>query len=149
MLILEMQNIKKRYTGLINNNYGNVRMDAQCMVRIMNIAIHHELRNYELISSLVRSTTRFLVKVNRKFKFETSFFKFANKNFQAKYTPDKEPVFQKEIDELIKITEDPFEKKAVEFFDVISWLKTKTENKTMEEILSSKAVQESLNRGVM
>ncbi len=134
---------------LINNNYGNVRLDAQCMARIMNIVIHYELGNYELVSSLVRSTNRFLVKVDRKFKFETSFLKFANKNFQDQYSPELKITFQKEIDNLIKITEDPFEKKAVEFFDVISWLKTKTENKTMEEILSSKIVQESLNRGIL
>jgi hypothetical protein len=134
---------------LINNNYGNVRMDAQCMSRIMNIVIHYELGNYEIISSLIRSTNRFLIKVDRKFEFETSFLKFANKHFQNKYYPEQQSSFQNEIDNLTKIAEDPFEKKGIEFFDVISWLKTKTENKTMEEIISGKVTKERFHRGVM
>jgi hypothetical protein len=126
-----------------------VRMDAQCMSRIMNIVIHYELGNYEVISSLIRSTNRFLLKVDRKFKFETSFLKFANKHFQNKYYPEQQGSFQNEIDNLTKITEDPFEKKAIEFFDVISWLKTKTENKPMEELISGKVAKERFHRGVI
>ena len=134
---------------LINNNYGNVRMDLQCMSRIINIAIHYELGNYDLIPSLVRSSNRFLTKVDRKFKAETSFLKFANKNLSEEFSPKMHMNFQKEIDSLTDITKDSFEQKIIEYFDLISWLKTKTENRTMEEIISGKTIKEKLSRGIL
>jgi len=145
----EYQKALKWINKLINNNYGNVRLDVQCMARIMNIVIHYELGNYEIISSLIRSTNRFLTKVDRKFKVETSFLKFANKFLQEKYTPELETSFNKEIENLTHISETPFEKKAIEFFDLISWLKTKTENRTMEEIMSEQIIKEKINKGIM
>jgi tetratricopeptide (TPR) repeat protein len=145
----EYQKSLKWINKLINENYGNVRLDAQCMARIMNIAIHFELGNYELIPSLTRSTNRFLTKVDRKFKVETSFLKFANRYLRDEYTPDLKSHFLDEIDKLSSICEVPFEKKAIEFFDLISWLRTKTENRTMEEIMSKLTVKETLSRGIM
>ena len=145
----EYQKSLKWINKLINNNYGNVRMDLQCMAQIMNIAIHYELKNYEFITSLVRSTNRFLTKVNRKFKVETSFLKFANKSFKNQYSKDLKPIFEKEIDELNQIIKDPFEKRILEYFDIISWIKTKTEEKSMEQIMSKFVIKEKISRGVM
>ncbi|MDB4534642.1 hypothetical protein N9242_07210, partial [Vicingaceae bacterium] len=145
----EYQKSLKWINELINNNYGNVRMDLQCMARIMNIVIHYELGNYELISSLVRSTNRFFIKVNRKFEVETSFLKFANKNLQEEYSMELYNSFNKQIESLKEIVITPFEKKTIENFDIISWLKTKTESKTMEEIMSTKIEEEKTNLGVM
>ena len=145
----QYQKSLKWINELINNNYGNVRMDLQCMSRIMNIVIHYELGNHDFISSLVRSTKRFLTKVERKFKVETSFLKFANKNLQDPYDLDLKPAFEKEIEELTVLTKEPFEKRAIEYFDLISWLKTKTENRTMEDVMSEMATKDKVSRAIM
>lgn len=134
---------------LINNNYGNVRLDIQCMARMLNIVIHYELGNYELIPSLVRSTNRYLIKIDRKFKVETSFLKFANKCLQYEYSPEFKIHFQQEIGNIEKIIEAPFEKKILDFFDLISWLKTKVENRNMEDIVKETIRKEPLVHGIM
>ena len=66
-------------------------------------------------------------------------------NFIRKKIPkiitDKERivVFKELKIELEEITKDPFEKKALEYFDFISWLESKIENKSFAEIVKEKA----------
>ena len=43
-----------------------------------------------------------------------------------------------------------FEQKIIEYFDLINWLKSKVENRTMEDIMSNKVItKEKITRGVM
>ena len=123
----------------LNTNYGEIRKDLQSFCRIINILIHYELGNYMLIDSLIRSTDRYLQKENRKFEFEKSFLKFAKKHLQEKYTISKLDSFEKQIEEIQTICQDPFEARALMYFDSISWLETKTKGKTMEELMVPKA----------
>ena len=72
-----------------------------------------------------------------------------DKNLQDSYNLDLKPAFEKEIEELTVLTKDPFEKRAIEYFDLISWLKTKTENRTMEDVMSEMATKDKISRGIM
>ena len=134
---------------LLNDNYGKVRIDLQCMGRIMNIAIHYSLGNFDLILSLIRSTDRFLVKNERKFKIETSFLRFARKSLQSKYQKELKESFDEEIRELIEIAKDPIENKTMAYFDLISWLRSVVEGRSMEEIIGEATKKEKLKTGVL
>lgn len=134
---------------LLNENYGNARMDLQCMSKLMNIAIHYELGNYDIIPSLISRANNFLIKMDRKFKYETSFLNFAKKHLMFKYSSDLKDAFQKEISDLELIIEDPAEKLTNECFDFINWLKTKIENKSMEEVIRNASKSGSTYKGIL
>ena len=52
------------------------------------------------------------------------------------------PVFREMRKNLIKLTEDPFEANVLDYFDFISWLESRIENKSFAEIIQQK------NKGV-
>jgi len=121
---------------LINTN-TNLREDLQSYVRLMNICIHYKLGNESLIENLIQSTTRFLQKKNRYNALESSFLTFAKKYFTDGNTNKSEMKSDLEYIKAVKDTDKA--KDTLSSFDLISWLKSCVEDKTMEEIIKAKA----------
>ena len=130
----------KRALFWVNNLLNmsiDLREDLQSYIRIMNICIHYKLGNYTLIESLIQSTTRFLQKNNRYNALESSFLLFSKKYFIGDNFSqlDRKADFVKI--ELLIDTEKA--KESLSLFDLISWLKSSIEDKTMEEIIKVKS----------
>jgi hypothetical protein len=124
---------------ILNNNYGNIRLDIQCYARIVNIILHYELGNHELIAGLVRSSDRFISKHDLKKDFESAFLRNAVKYLQEPFNKNMREPFQKHITILEEITSDPSRTRALEFFDVICWLRSRVEGRTFAELMREKA----------
>ncbi len=116
------------------------RTDIHCFSYIMNLIIHFEIGNMELLEYIVKSTYRFLNKRNRLYKFETSVLNFIRKKL-LKINTSKELIeaFKELKPELEEIIKDRFEKQALEYFDFISWLESKIENRPFAEVVREKA----------
>ena len=102
--------------------------------------LHFELGNTDILEYLVKSTYRFLYKRKHLYKFETSILNFIRKKL-PKTNSEKEliTIFKDLKTELGKITKDPFEKKALDYFDFISWLESKIEKRPFADIVKEKA----------
>ncbi len=125
---------------LLNQSFGEVRIDIQCFARLVNIVLHHELGNYDLIDYLVKSTARFLTKKERKFRFEELFLKFARTSLNHELSkPEQEVVFNAFTDELRVLFSDRFEEKALQYFDFISWAESKVSNKSFSALMKEKS----------
>ncbi len=125
---------------IINDTTTDVRSDLYCFVKIINLIVHFELGNENLLEYIVKSTYRFLYKRNRLYKFETSILNFIRKKLPH-IKSDKELIMslkelKKEIEEVTKVS---FEAKALDYFDFISWLESKISNKLFAEIVKGKA----------
>ena len=124
---------------IFNETNINVREDAQCFARILNLIVHFELGNNELLEYAVISTYRFLYKRNRLYKFENYILTFIRKKLPKLITREEQIIAFKELEtELKKLSKDPFERKALDYFDFISWLKSKIENRPFVEIVREK-----------
>lgn len=121
---------------LLNTKAGLVRLDLQCLGRILNLIVHYELGNHDIIASLVRSARRFLKKENRLFEVEDLFLRFANRHLQEPYHADKKEAFEQIITRLAALKGDLISEKTMQYFDLISWLKSKTEKCSMEAVMS-------------
>ena len=114
--------------------------DIQSFTRILNLIIHYELKNNDLLEYIVKSTYRFLYKRNRLYKFETSILNFIRKKVPNIIAQEEQIKAFKELKaELEEITKDSFEKQALEYFDFISWLESKIEDRPFAEIVKEKA----------
>ena len=124
---------------IINDTDIEFRRDIYCFARILNLVLHYELGNDDLLEYIVKSTYRFLYKRKRLYKFETSFLDFIRQKL-PKVKSNKELVgaFKELKIELEAIAKDPFEKKALEYFDFISWLESKIGNRPFAEIVKEK-----------
>jgi len=134
------RNALKWINKLINESDIAMRPDINCMARIINLIVHYELGNEELLQSLVKSTYIFLHKHKRLYKFEDVLLQFIRKKL-ASVIDHRElmDAFRELHTELKRVSEDPFENKQMEEFDLISWLESKIENRPFAEVVKAKA----------
>lgn len=124
---------------LINEYQKELRQDIQSAVRILNLILHYELRNTSLLEYNAISTNRFLNKSNRLYKLETVVLNFIRKKMPDIFTKqDQVKAFTELKKEFLELHEDPFEKKAFEYFDYISWADSKIEGLSFEEVVNRK-----------
>ena len=123
---------------VLNDPDPEISEDLHCFARILNLIIHYELQDEDLLEYIVRSTYRFLYKRNRLYKIESSVLNFLRRS-PSFDTPEKlTSAFKKLRSELILLQKDKYESRAFEFFDFISWLESKIEKRPFAEIVREK-----------
>ncbi len=114
------------------------RQDLQSLVRILNLIIHYEMGNTFLLEYLLRSTYRFLRQRNRIFEFEKrvlGFIKTSNDLMNARQVKKAFKILKQDFESLSQI---PSEKTMLEYFDFISWLESKIDNKPFATVVKEK-----------
>ncbi len=110
------------------------RQDLQSMSRILNLMVHYELGNYELLESLIRSTYRFLKKRNELEDLERKTISLIKKLVEtASRNTLREAfaAFKQEFEDLSQQAGNPW------FFTsaVLAWFESKIERRPFKEIL--------------
>ncbi len=115
------------------------RQDLFCMVHILNMLIHYELGNGELLPYTLKSATNFINKRRRVFRFEKAMLQF------IRLLPDI-PSRQQFVGQarllrttLDSLRHDPLEMTAFRYFDFISWLDSKIEARPFVTIVQERA----------
>jgi len=121
-------------------NEQMIRIDYYVFAKILNLMTHFELRNDDLLPYLIKSCYRFLSRSNRLYKFETVFLNFFRKSLaNVKSSRELLHSFEELKKELNILNKDPFERRAFDFLDVISWLESKIEKRSFADIVKGKA----------
>jgi len=124
---------------IINDPNSDVRSDIYCFAMILNIIVHYELGNETTLEYIVKSTYRFLYKRNKLYKYETILLNFIKTVLpRIKTKNDLVKAWKHLKQEIEIITKDPYEKKALDYFDLISWLESKITDRPFAEILKRK-----------
>jgi hypothetical protein len=130
---------------ILNHPEIAVRPDLHCFSRILNLVIHFEMGNEEVMDYLVRSTYRFLYKRKRLYRFEETVLDFIRKKLPKVFSRnDLTEAFKQLKDRLEKVFENEFEKQALGYFDFLSWLKSKIENRTFEEVYRERVLRQQV-----
>jgi hypothetical protein len=122
---------------IINMPGADVREDLHCFARILNLICHYELGNFDVISYYIVSTYRFLLKKDDLHLFQKFILNF------LKNLPDLEGAeltshFRQLRSQLTSLINSAYEKRAFIYFDIISWLDSKIEKKTVQEVIQTK-----------
>jgi hypothetical protein len=123
---------------VINAPDMDFREDLHSFARILNLVCHYELGNFDVIKYYIISTYRFLSKKDDLHffqKFILVFLKNLNTNLSNKDLIDR---FQKLKTQLLPLVNSAYEKRAFIYFDIISWLESKIEKKSVQEIIQDK-----------
>ncbi|MCB0402615.1 MAG: hypothetical protein KDD41_11065 [Flavobacteriales bacterium] len=123
---------------VLNDSELGLREDVYAFARLVNLIIHYELGNLDLLDYTIKSTKRFVTKSKKNYKFETVFLKDFKKLLKSKSPEATLALFKTFKSELKEILKDPFEQPANEYFDFISWLDSKIENKSFAEVVERK-----------
>ena len=124
---------------VLNHNYRDVRIDIQCHSRLVNLLVHYELGNHELLPGLIRSANRFLNRHQRRSHYESAFLKFVKGYLLEPNNPEFKKGAQEALTEFREIIKDPAEAGGLEYFDFVCWLRSKTGEGSMASLMRIKA----------
>ena len=122
---------------IINQKAPDYRGDIQSFARILNLIAHFELGNDQLVEYQVKSVYRFLAKMEDLHEVQKEIFRFVRKLSRVRREELHEE-FVSLKNKLIKIREKQYEGRAFLYLDIISWLESKIENRSVEEVTQDK-----------
>jgi len=130
------------YLGkIISNRSLSMREDLLCFSRVLNLVAHYEAGLDYHLETLLRSTYKFLIKMNDLHEVQNEMIKFI-KGLQDIYPHDLKKAFINLHAKLKEYEEHPYERRAFLYLDIISWLESKIENKPVAEIIRAKYLAE-------
>ncbi|WP_452225327.1 hypothetical protein [Lacinutrix chionoecetis] len=122
---------------IISNKTLSMREDLLCFSRVLSLVAHYEAGLDYHLETLLRSTYKFLIKMNDLHEVQKEMIKFI-RGLQDIYPQDLKKAFKELHETLIKFEDHPFERRAFLYLDIISWLESKIENKPVGEVIRNK-----------
>lgn len=132
----------KTFNEIINDNDLSLRDDIQSFARIIRLIVFWEKGEEELLPYATLSTYRFLYKRKKLYKFESIVLRFIKEKVPHINTSGKQKAAFIELkNELEKQLIDPLEKKALDYFDFITWIESKISKKDFKTLAKEKATK--------
>jgi hypothetical protein len=129
----------KMLNEIINDNERSLRDDIQSFARIIRLIVFWEKGERALLPYATLSTYRFLYKRKKLYKFESIVLQFIKEKVPTILTSSKQKAAFIELkNELEKQLQDPFEKKALDYFDFITWVESKISKKEFKVLAKRK-----------
>ncbi len=123
---------------IISNKELSMREDLLCYSRVLNLVAHYEAGLDENIDVLIKSTYKFLIKMNDLQAVQKKMILFL-RSLTELYPSELKSAFRKLHAELKQYENHPYEKRSFLYLDIISWLESNIENVPMAEIVRRKA----------
>jgi hypothetical protein len=122
---------------IISNKSLQMREDLLCFSRILNLVAHYEAGLDYNLDALIRSTYKFLIKMEDLYEVQKEMIKFL-RGLGNIYPHEIKKEFIKLLEKFKEFEDHPYEKRAFLYLDVISWLESKIENKSVNLIIREK-----------
>ncbi len=123
---------------IINNKNLTMREDLMCFARLLYLILHYELGNDYYLENQLKSTYKFLLKMNDLNEVQKEIIRFL-KNLNSIYPGDIKKEFIKMKERFVELEKNTYEKRAFLYLDIISWLESKIENRKIGDIIREKA----------
>ncbi|MEX1191024.1 MAG: hypothetical protein WEA99_03560 [Brumimicrobium sp.] len=121
---------------ILNDNEQNLRQDLYSFARIMNLMVHFELENYDLLEYSSNATLRYLNKTERDYDIEAFFVKQIKKIAKGIIKNEDSNLMFKELEEaLLKMLKNYNERVILDYIDILSWVRSKFNRIGFEEAL--------------
>ena len=129
-----------KYTSLIIRNKNiKLREDLQCFTRILNLIAHWEAGLDFNLDKIIKETYNYLDKLNDLHEVQKTILKYLN-GLENIYPGEIKGFLRNLYNELKKYEDDPYEKRAFLYLDIISWLESKIDRKPLQNIIKEKAI---------
>lgn len=123
---------------IIQNKSLKMREDLMCFSRVLSLVAHYEAGMDYHLETQLKETYRFLIKMNDLHAVQREMIKFL-KNLGEIYPGEIKNEFKKLLQTLKSYEDHPYEKRAFLYLDIISWLESNIENKSVAEIIREKS----------
>lgn len=125
-------------TKIIDSKNLQAAEDLQCFARVLNLIAHYECGMDYHLERQFKDTYKFLLKMQNLQAVQKEFI-VSIKALGDVYPHQIKKEFKKIHARLQKFENHPYEKRAFLYLDILSWLESKIENKTIGEVIRKKA----------
>ncbi|MFV9552212.1 hypothetical protein [Algibacter sp. PT7-4] len=125
---------------IISNKSLQMREDLLCFSRILNLVAHYEAGLDYNLDTLIKSTYKFLIKMEDLYEVQKEFIKFL-RGLGDIYPHEVKGEFIKLHKKLKEFENDPYQSRSFLYLDIISWLESKIESQTIGDIIRNKFKQ--------
>ena len=124
---------------IIQNKSMKVREDLMCFARVLSLVAHYEAGMDYHLEVQLKSTYKFLLKMNELHAVQKEMIKFLRK-MGSIYPHDMRGAFQELYDRLKVYEDHPYEKRAFLYLDILSWLESHLQGRPVADIIREKAL---------
>lgn len=127
---------------LLNEPRTELRLDLQCAARMLNVLIHFELGNYDLLEYMMKSTVRFLTNRNRFTDVDRLVLRHIR--LLTNFGPGENIMvgYQAFMSDLQQLLKDDFGKQSMKVLNLEAWLESKMKNLLMAEVFQIESSRE-------
>jgi hypothetical protein len=130
---------------IINLKSGTLRTDIQCFARMLHLISHYEKGHFALLEYLTKSVYRFLLKHGDMSGVMQEIMRFLKKSLYTKQK-DLKLEFEELKNQLELLAENPFERRSFIYLDIIAWLESKVDGKTIEQVSKKKFLEREFRK---
>ena len=123
---------------IINAKSLKTRQDLMCFSRLLNLIAHYEAAKDYHLESLLKSTYKFLLKVDDLHEVQKEMINFVQE-LKNIYPHELKGAFKRLYKKLKVYEDDPYERRAFLYLDVLSWLESKIQDRPVAEVIKEKA----------
>ncbi len=123
---------------ILNDTSLDKKEDIVSFAYLLELFIHIELEDYDYLPYACKTTIRFLKKRNRLYPFEEALTDFIKRLLQTKNKFDAMEQWENLLVKLKKLSEQPYQASALEYFDFISWAESKASEESYLKICQTK-----------
>ena len=116
-----------------------------CFARILNLVTHYEAKMDYNLDVLIRSTYKFLIKMEDLYDVQREFIKFL-RGLGDIYPHEVRNEFIKLHKKLKEFENDPYQSRAFLYLDIISWLESKIQNRAISLVIQNKFYDMRFNK---
>ncbi len=128
----------QNYLELLHRFYDRGRPYTNA--KLVELLIHHELENYVLLGHLGRSLSYYFQKKDYGFEHEKIVVSlYANQLPQCRNDEERNEAYAKALKKLKSIKQSNLEYDLLRYFDFISWMESKLENRPLADVIAEKS----------
>lgn len=119
---------------ILNEGKIDQKQDIFCFAQLINLILHFELNNSRFLPYAITSTKRYLKNRNRIYKFEEVFLKLISQISKTNNVFDLQEKLAPIEEQLVELKNDPKEQIVFEYFDFLSWVRSKLKQRSFAEL---------------
>ena len=123
---------------IISDKSLRVHQDLMCFSRVLNVVAHYDAGLDFELETQVKQTYKFLLKMDELQAVQKEMIRFM-RSLTDIYPNELKQAFRQLHASLKHFENDPYEKRSFLYLDILSWLESKIENRSIGEVIREKA----------
>ena len=154
-VLAQYQQAIKWLNKILNDKRTEIRQDIRNFGMVLNIILHYEMKDYDLLEYLIRSAQRLFEKDKDAHKFELLLLLNIKRLIKGHSADEERKRFIKLRNKLlfanlenylIAFSRGSSEKVILNTFDILAWLESKIENRAFASVLFEKEKDKQISR---